>query len=97
MKVRSRADIIRILLSQKLPIDKVLVGIREAAEKLGSTEQHFFDAANGIRLEDTKPKLRSHQVHFRDGTATLLAMSKGAGAVQFPHPFSGLTVYFFKE
>jgi glutamate N-acetyltransferase/amino-acid N-acetyltransferase len=67
-----------------LPMDKILSGIRLAADALDDTEKSLADAARGIMTTDTVPKLSGRQIALGGKTAQLTGIAKGAAMIG-PH------------
>lgn len=74
------------VIGQNLPISKIITGIRQTADSLGSDFAAWERAAKSFMTTDTFPKLRS-RVFFIDGVEYRMAgMDKGAGMI---HPDMG--------
>ena len=68
------------VISQQLPMDKLLNGIEETTQRLSS--DHWLEAARGIMTTDTLPKLVSRQVELGDTRVTITGICKGAGMIR---------------
>ncbi|CAK3935501.1 arginine biosynthesis bifunctional argJ [Lecanosticta acicola] len=74
------------VIGQKLPIDRITSAIPTLHRALGSTHQHWLDAAQAICTTDTFPKLMSRTFTLPshpDTTYSIAGMTKGAGMI---HP-----------
>ncbi|KAK4569976.1 glutamate N-acetyltransferase [Recurvomyces mirabilis] len=74
------------VIGQQLPIEKITAAIPKAHSALGSTHDHWLDAAKAICTTDTFPKLisRTFTLPSHPGTEYRIAgMTKGAGMI---HP-----------
>lgn len=69
------------VIGNKLPIDKILLGIPVLAEKLGLSHDHWVACATALCTTDTFPKLVSKQFELNGHTYTLAGMAKGAGMI----------------
>jgi glutamate N-acetyltransferase/amino-acid N-acetyltransferase len=69
------------VIGQPLPMDKVAVGIRDAAQALSDQADHA--AARAIMTTDTRPKEAAARVRVGDTEVTIAGMCKGAGMI---HP-----------
>lgn len=77
------------VIGQRLPIDKIKEAIPKAHANLGSTHEHWMDAANAICTTDTFPKLISKTFSLPSHPETeyrIAGMTKGAGMI---HPNMG--------
>jgi len=65
-----------------LPMEKVRVGIADAAKQLSDDEESFMRAARGIMTTDTVEKIASRQITLHSGeTVTLAGFCKGAAMI----------------
>lgn len=74
------------VIGQKLPIEKITNAIPTLKSNIGSTHEHWLNAANAICTTDTFPKLLSRQFTLPshpDTTYSIAGMTKGAGMI---HP-----------
>ncbi|KAI6250596.1 Arginine biosynthesis bifunctional protein, mitochondrial [Erysiphe necator] len=74
------------VIGQRLPIDKILNGIPNAYLQLGSSHEHWLDAAQAICTTDTFPKLLSRKFTLPSSPSVeyrIAGMAKGAGMI---HP-----------
>jgi glutamate N-acetyltransferase/amino-acid N-acetyltransferase len=69
------------VIGQSLPMDKLAVGIRDAAQ--GLSDQAGHAAARAIMTTDTRPKEAAARVRVGDTEVTIAGMCKGAGMI---HP-----------
>ena len=77
------------VIGQRLPIDKIKAAIPKAHAALGSTHEHWMNAARAICTTDTFPKLLSRTFTLPSHPETeyrLAGMTKGAGMI---HPNMG--------
>jgi glutamate N-acetyltransferase/amino-acid N-acetyltransferase len=63
----------------ELPRDKVIAGIRDACDELGSDAASFSEA---ILTSDRRPKRACLEVRLRGGKVRLAAQAKGAGMIE---------------
>ena len=68
------------VISQQLPMDKLLKGIETITREL--SEDHWLDAAHGIMTTDTLPKLVSRQIDLDGDRITITGICKGAGMIR---------------
>ncbi|RKF63324.1 Arginine biosynthesis bifunctional protein ArgJ 1, mitochondrial [Erysiphe neolycopersici] len=74
------------VIGQRLPIDKIVNGIPNAYFQLGSSHDHWLDAAQAICTTDTYPKLLSRTFKLPSSPLVeyrIAGMTKGAGMI---HP-----------
>lgn len=74
------------VIGQRLPIDRITGAIPKLHSNLGSSHEHWMNAANAICTTDTFPKLLSRTFTLPshpDTTYSLAGMTKGAGMI---HP-----------
>ncbi|KAK3660519.1 Arginine biosynthesis bifunctional protein ArgJ, mitochondrial [Elasticomyces elasticus] len=74
------------VIGQRLPIDKITAAIPKAHKALGTTHEHWLNAAKAICTTDTFPKLISRTFTLPshpDTTYSIAGMTKGAGMI---HP-----------
>jgi glutamate N-acetyltransferase / amino-acid N-acetyltransferase len=65
---------------EQLPMDRLLPGVQQAAQALGSAS--WLDAAEAIMTTDTQPKAASRQITIDGHVVTLTGISKGAGMIK---------------
>jgi glutamate N-acetyltransferase/amino-acid N-acetyltransferase len=68
------------VIGEKLPIDKILIGLPSAYMKLSA--ESWQDAAIGIMTTDTRPKLASTQVEVGGKIVTITGIAKGSGMIK---------------
>lgn len=81
-----------MLMSSRLPMDKVLQSIRHLPECMGNSHQHWLGAAEAICTTDTFPKLASRQFELPSNPGIVYSMAgitKGAGMI---HPNMATTL-----
>ena len=74
------------VIGQRLPIAKILPGIRKAKDALDTSHTAWLNTAKAIMTTDTFPKLLSTSFtlpSYKDTTFSLAGMTKGAGMI---HP-----------
>ena len=71
------------VIGQPLQIDKIKKGIENIVSDLGSTHDHWLNAAHGIMTTDTFPKLLSKEFLIGNKPVRLAGICKGAGMI---HP-----------
>ena len=64
-----------------LPMDKILSGIRHAAQSLGSSPEALLAAARGILTTDTVHKLSSREITLGSHELHITGMAKGAAMI----------------
>lgn len=69
------------VIGQRLPLDKIAVGIRDAAQDLSAKGGHA--AARAIMTTDTRPKEAAARIRIGEDEVTIAGMCKGAGMI---HP-----------
>jgi glutamate N-acetyltransferase/amino-acid N-acetyltransferase len=67
-----------------LPIDKITAGIGQAAEQLGTSDDHLESAARGMMTTDTVHKLAGRKLTLGGRTIQITGMAKGAAMIG-PH------------
>jgi glutamate N-acetyltransferase/amino-acid N-acetyltransferase len=77
------------VIGQRLPIDKIMKGIPIAVEKVGTTHQHWLDAATAFCTTDTFPKLLSREIQTDAGSYRIAGIAKGAGMIHPKYTPSG--------
>lgn len=70
------------VIGRRLPMDRLLAGMKAAASKLGSTPAHGLDAEKAVMTTDTKPKEACFKTTIGGKTVTVGGMSKGSGMIE---------------
>ena len=70
------------VIGRRLPCDRLLAGMREAAAKLGRTPDHGFAVAKAVMTTDTKPKQACATVVIDGKTVTVGGCAKGSGMIE---------------
>ena len=70
------------VIGRRLPMDRLLAGMKDAATKLGSTAEHGLAAEKAVMTTDTKPKQACATVKIGGKTVTVGGMSKGSGMIE---------------
>ncbi len=65
----------------RLPLDTVLRGIEQATKELGSTAEHWTNAAHAILTTDTTTKVAARSLEAGGKSCRILAIAKGAGMI----------------
>ena len=69
-------------IGRKLPIEKIITGIGDCAQKLDSSQTNAADVATAILTSDTCEKQVTVQIHWGEQTFTLAGIAKGAGMIE---------------
>jgi len=69
------------IIGEFLPMEKIAVGIRDAAGQLGAHEQQFLAAARGILTTDKGVKAASKSLQIGGSEVRIAGMCKGAGMI----------------
>lgn len=69
------------VIGARLPMNKIRVGIREAAEARSERVQAGHDAALAIMTTDTRPKEVAVRVEAKGGSFVIAGMAKGSGMI----------------
>ncbi len=69
------------IIGEFLPMEKVAMGVRDAAGRLGSDEASLVSAATGMLTTDTTHKLAGRQLKLADQTIGIVGMAKGAAMI----------------
>jgi glutamate N-acetyltransferase/amino-acid N-acetyltransferase len=69
------------IIGQKLPITKIVGGIKEASAKLSATPKSGLDFAKAIMTTDTKPKQALRSLTISGKKVAIAAAVKGAGMI----------------
>ncbi len=70
------------VIGRRLPMDRLLVGMKAATKELGSTAAHGLQAAEAIMTTDTKSKEACARVTIGGKTVTVGGMAKGSGMIE---------------
>lgn len=70
------------VIGRRLPMDRLLAGMKSAAASLGRTAAHGEAAERAIMTTDTKPKSACAQVKIGGKTITVGGMAKGSGMIE---------------
>ena len=70
------------VIGRRLPMDRLLAGMKDAATKLGSTAEHGLAAEKAVMTTDTRPKQAAARVKIGGKTVTVGGMSKGSGMIE---------------
>lgn len=70
------------IIGRFLPMDKIAKGIDAAAKELGSTEESFLNAVDGIMTTDVGRKIANRKIKLPSGqSVSIIGMAKGAGMI----------------
>lgn len=69
-------------IGRRLPMDRLLNGIREAAPHLNNKSAMGLAAANAILTSDTRAKMATVRIHHNSQTFTVSGFAKGAGMIE---------------
>lgn len=70
------------VIGRRLPMDRLLAGMRSAAASLGRTDAHGEAAERAIMTTDTRPKSACARVKIGGKTVTVGGMAKGSGMIE---------------
>ncbi len=70
------------VIGRRLPIDRLLSGMKAAAAALGSTPEHAHAAERAIMTTDTRPKSAAARVVIGGKAVTVGGMAKGSGMIE---------------
>ncbi len=70
------------VIGRRLPMDRLLAGLKAAAAALGSTDEHGLAAEKAVMTTDTRPKQACVQVKIGGRTVTVGGMAKGSGMIE---------------
>ena len=70
------------VIGRRLPMDRLLAGMKAAKAALGATYEHGLAAEKAVMTTDTKPKQACAQVTIGGKTVTVGGMSKGSGMIE---------------
>lgn len=69
-------------IGKRLPMQRIVAGIADAAAKLDSSPEAGLSAADAILTSDTRRKVCTARVKTDAGTVTVAGMAKGAGMIE---------------
>jgi glutamate N-acetyltransferase/amino-acid N-acetyltransferase len=69
------------IIGQHLPMDRIAVGIADAATQLAGDEESLITAARGMMTTDTGPKLSGRTLKLSVGAVQVTGMAKGAAMI----------------
>ncbi|MEX0330874.1 MAG: bifunctional glutamate N-acetyltransferase/amino-acid acetyltransferase ArgJ [Puniceicoccaceae bacterium] len=69
-------------IGKRLPMERIVCGIAEAAAKLDDTAEAGLRAADAILTSDTRRKVCTVEVKTESGSVTIGGMAKGAGMIE---------------
>ena len=70
------------VIGRRLPVARLLAGMRAAKRLLGDTYAHGLAAEKAVMTTDTKPKQACAQVRIGGRTVTVGGMAKGSGMIE---------------
>ena len=70
------------VIGRRLPLERLLAGMKAAKAALGATSVHALGAARAIMTTDTRPKQAAVQVAVDGKTITIGGMAKGSGMIE---------------
>ena len=70
------------VIGRRLPMDRLLAGMKSAKAALGSTAEHGLAAEKAIMTTDTRPKQAAARVKIGGKTVTVGGMAKGSGMIE---------------
>ena len=70
------------VIGRRLPMERLLAGMKAAKAALGTSPDHAMAAARAIMTTDTKPKHAAVQVMVGGKTITVGGMAKGSGMIE---------------
>ena len=70
------------VIGRPLPMDRLLAGMKAAAQGLGRTPAHGLAAEKAVMTTDTRPKQACATVKIGGKTVTVGGMSKGSGMIE---------------
>ena len=70
------------VIGRRLPLDRLLAGMKRAAKGLGRTAAHGLAAEKAVMTTDTKPKQACVKTVIGGKTVTVGGMSKGSGMIE---------------
>ena len=69
------------VIGRRLPLERLLAGMKAAAKGLGRTSAHGLAAEKAVMTTDTKPKQAAASFPFAGGRVTVGGMCKGSGMI----------------
>ena len=70
------------VIGRRLPMDRLLAGMKDAAAKLARSPEAGLDAEKAVMTTDTKPKQAAVQTKIGGKTVTIGGMCKGSGMIE---------------
>ena len=70
------------VIGRRLPVDRLLAGMKEAAKSLGRTAEHGLDVAKAVMTTDTKTKQACATVTIGGKRVTVGGCAKGSGMIE---------------
>jgi glutamate N-acetyltransferase/amino-acid N-acetyltransferase len=70
------------VIGRRLPLERLLNGMRKAKASLGCTSKHGLSAAKAVMTTDTKPKEACVTTYIGSKKITVGGMSKGSGMIE---------------
>ena len=70
------------VIGRRLPMDRLLSGMKQAAKALGRTVAHGLNAEKAVMTTDTKPKQAAVKLTIGGKQVTIGGMSKGSGMIE---------------
>ena len=70
------------VIGRRLPMDRLLAGLKAAAKELGRDDAHGLAANQAVLTTDTKPKQAAARVTIGGKTVTVGGMAKGSGMIE---------------
>jgi len=70
------------VIGRRLPMDRLLAGMKSAAGALGRTYEHGLAAEKAVMTTDTRPKQACAKVTIGGKTVTVGGMAKGSGMIE---------------
>ena len=70
------------VIGRRLPVDKLLAGMKVAAKSLGRTAEHGLSVAQAVMTTDTRPKQACATVSIGGKKVTVGGCSKGSGMIE---------------
>ncbi len=70
------------VIGRRLPVDRLLEGMKSAAKALGSTYEHGLNAEKAVMTTDTKPKQAAATITIDGKKVTVGGMTKGSGMIE---------------
>lgn len=70
------------VIGRRLPVDRLLEGMKSAAKVLGRSYEHGLDAEKAVMTTDTKPKQAAATITIDGKKVTVGGMTKGSGMIE---------------